>query len=224
MRYHWVMRYQVRNQVGWRLRSGLRTRPMLTLALMVAAVVVCCIVFIALLTVALVGAIAAGIGFVGYQLVRRSLQRQFEPPRWASQRDPDPISEPEILRRYLDAVEEFGRLVDRALRSPVDTAPRRQDIGSLDREARGLRDLALSLVGQWRGDSRTGACLAELEAASETLCGYLEELQRRGSRRLAATALRWRRNDLARRRDLLVERLRATDFRQGSGTTASLSR
>lgn len=206
-------RVRLRQRVG----GGLQTHPVLTIALLLAAVCAFVCLIVAVLTLALVAGVTAGAGFLVYQGARRMIA-----PGLRSERLPggSPLLGGDTLQQYLYAVEEFSQLADSAVSQPLEAPARGKEIRALATSAQRLARLATTLEHEWQGDSTIRACLVDLASGSNALCAYLRALQSSGSRRPSFAELRWQRDDLVRRRDMLLDRLRATDFRSEVGRQA----
>lgn len=212
----------LRRRLGRGVGRGMRDRPILTAVLLAAALAAGVVLVVLLVALALVVAITALAGMGAYRIGRRIVSRQ---PRVARFRSTVPLASrntgADTLHRYLDATEEFSRLSESLLAEPVQQPTRGKQVHEAGAEARRLQRTAESLHDEWSGAADIAACLDELVNASEALGRYADALQARGSRRLSLAELGWQRDDLARRRDHLIERLRATDFRGEAAASGS---
>jgi hypothetical protein len=213
---------RLRRRIGRRVGRGLQDRPVLTVAMLAVALAIGAVLVVMLVTLALAAVVAVALGIGAYRIGRRIVSREPRVARFPASGHAAPIgSGTDTLHRYLDVTEEFGRLCDRVLAEPVEAPAQKRPVGEASAEARRLQRTAEGLLDDWHGASEIRACLDELVNASESLARYADALQSRGSRRLSAAELQWQRDDLARRRDHLIERLRATDFRGQEATPLS---
>ena len=212
---------RLRRRIGRGVGRGMRDRPVLTTILLAVALAAVICLVVMLIALAAVVAVAALAGMAALRIGRRIASRQPHLARYPSARPAAMTgSGTDTLHRYLDATEEFGRLSESLLAEPVEQPVRSKQVREAGAEARRLQRSAESLRSEWRGTADIGACLDELANASDALGRYANALQARGSRRLSVAELGWQRDDLARRRDHLIDRLRATDFRGGETAAA----
>jgi hypothetical protein len=207
--------YSVRSRLGHtvsvRVSRGLRTRPLLTMILLGIAAFACLLAVVAVAVTTLAAIAVAAVAFVAYNTVRQLLRPRRPGHNGAALRAGERPADQ--LRRYLSAVDEFGRLTELAMAQPIDGRPRATLLRRMTEDARQLQSAARGLAESWRGGNSPAACMFELRAGADSLLDYLRELSRDGSRRASDASLRWKRDDLSRRRDALTSHLRNTDFR-----------
>lgn len=202
---------RVRGRMQHEVWGFLRSHPLLALALLVA-VAALLTTAVLVLFVALLGLAAlAAVGFVAYLTVRELLQSRLTDGSGSrlSRSGVTAIS----AERYLAAVDEFADLAQFTLSAGLDARPRGKRWRRTVRQVHRLRKTAHELARNWSGSSAVRVCMFELEAATVALESYLAELSRHAEDQLSPAALRWQRDDLARRCDTLMSHLRDVDFR-----------
>jgi hypothetical protein len=197
---------------------GLRDHPLLTAGLIVVAAVALAAAVTAFLVATVLAAIVLAVVVVACIAARELIGL----PRARSHRirSEEPA---QILRHYLQAVDEFARLTELAISASIYAPPRGRAFRRASADARCLQRLASDLADDWHGSSHITACLQGLESAADTLVRYLAELRRSGRDRHSPAELHWRRDELSRRRDTLLTYLRETDFSTGGSSDARRS-